>query len=98
MKRKRKKYDDAFKAKVALAAIRGEKTMAELASQFEVHQNLIAQWKKHMLDNAPSLFSRKRDTHEKERQQREEELLKIIGEKERDINWLKKKCRRLGLL
>ena len=98
MKRKRKKYDDVFKAKVALEAISGEKTIAELAGHYELHANLIAKWKKHMLENAPSLFSRKSDKHEKENRQQEEELLKIIGEKERDINWLKKKCRQLGLL
>ena len=98
MKRKRKKYSDTFKAKVALEAIRGEKTIAELAGQYELHSNLIAKWKKHMLANASSLFSRKSDKLEKENEKHEKELLKIIGEKERDINWLKKKCRQLGLL
>ena len=56
----RKKYPAAFKAKVALEAVKGDKSMAELAAKYEVHPNQIAQWKKALLAGMPDLFGDKR--------------------------------------
>jgi len=56
MRRKRRNHSSNFKAKVAVAALKGDKTLAELAEQFDVHPNQIAEWKRRLLDNAGQVF------------------------------------------
>jgi transposase len=56
-RRARRTHNPAFKAKVALAAIKGEKTLAELAQQYDVHPNQITAWKAQVLDGAAGLFA-----------------------------------------
>jgi len=58
MKRKRRNHSASFKSKVALAAIRGDKTLAELSEQFDVHQNQIQDWRRKLLDQADQVFDR----------------------------------------
>ena len=58
MKRKRRNHSSVFKAKVALTALKGDRTMAELAEQFDVHPNQIQDWRKKLLDNADTVFGR----------------------------------------
>jgi transposase-like protein len=59
-KRPRRNHTPAFKAKVALAAMKGEKTLAELAQQFDVHPNQITQWKAQLLEGAAGVFGQDR--------------------------------------
>ena len=56
MKQTRKKHKPTFRAKIALALLKGDQTISELASRFEVHSNQIHAWKKMMVDRAPELF------------------------------------------
>jgi len=91
MKAQRKHYSAEFKAKVALAALKGDKTLNELAAQYEVHPNQISQWKQRALEELPSLF-----TDRRERSGQEEEVLKAglyqqIGQLKVEVDWLKKK-------
>lgn len=97
MKNIRKNHDGAFKAKVALEAIKGEKTMAQISSEYGVHVNQIGQWKKSLLAELPSLFSDKRKKVEKQNEELETELYKQIGQLKVELDWLKKKSQILGL-
>ena len=63
-KRPRRNHSPAFKAKVALAAVKGEKTLAELAQQFDVHPNLITQWRARLLESAADVFGAEPSTPE----------------------------------
>ena len=77
----RKHYDKEFKAKVAIEAIKGEKTIQEIATVYKVHPNLIALWKKQLTDNAPQLFGKSEKEKEKEEaRHKQEELYKEIGQ------------------
>ncbi len=88
----RKTYSANFKAKVALAAIKEDKTMAELSSEFEVHRAQIQQWKKDALEELPNFFSTKRKKKEKNNAELVDELYKQIGQLKVENDWLKKKA------
>jgi transposase-like protein len=87
----RKNHSSAFKAKVALAALRREKTLAQLSGEFGVHPNQITQWKKRVLEDIPDIFSRKRKTDRKHQEQLVSELYRQIGQLKVELDWLKKK-------
>ena len=88
----RKKFEAGFKARVALEAVKGEKTLAELSSQFGVHSNMIVRWKQEMLHKLPGLFDKKAERRENaEETEKVDKLYKAVGELKMENDWLKKK-------
>jgi len=87
----KKKFNPAFKAKVALEALKGQKTLAELARIYEVHPNQIGQWKKKVLEELPQVFNGKRDRAARDQVELVEELYRQIGQQKVELDWLKKK-------
>ncbi len=89
----RKRYDTSFKAKVALEAIKGERTISEIASKTGVHPNQISKWKKQALEELPDIFLHGRRKREQSSEELESELYKQIGQLKVELDWLKKKSR-----
>ncbi len=89
-------YDSSFKAKIALEAIKAERTLAELSSQYGVHVNQITRWRKQVLEELPGIFSKKKQAADIEASRKEEELLKQIGQLSVELEWMKKKARQLS--
>jgi putative transposase len=95
MTRKRRVFGAAFKAKVALAAVRGDKTTAQLASELGVHTSQVTAWKKQLLEQAAGLFEDGR-TRRDEQAANEQELFEQIGRLKMEVEWLKKKSAELA--
>ncbi len=92
-------FGKAFKAKVAIEAIKGEKTINEIASIYEVHPNQVRQWKKQALEQLPQAMADGRTKRERNiKSVDEEKLHQKIGQQAVEIDFLKKKLRQLGLL
>jgi len=91
----RKQYNPKFKAKVALEAIRGERTLSQLASQFQVHPVQIGHWRKTALAQLSDLFVDGRKRKAREGEAEKEALYEEIGRLKVELDWLKKKA---GLL
>ena len=90
---KKKKYPKEFKARVAMEAIKGEKTIAQISSEYEVHGGLIIKWKKRLKENVAAIFTHKND-QEPDTKAQIDNLYKQIGRQQVEIDWFKKK---LGL-
>jgi len=87
----RRQHSGSFKGKVALEAIKAEKTVSELAGHFEVHPNQIKNWKSYLVNHVGELFSDKRKKTDRDKDDLIEELYKQIGQLKVELDWLKKK-------
>ena len=92
MKNRRRNHSAKFKVKVALAAIKGDRTMAELASEFEVHPSQITQWKKQLFEAMPEVFSHRRQRSQQQQDELTAQLYQQIGQLKVELDWLKKKA------
>jgi transposase-like protein len=90
---KKRVLSPEFKAKVALAALKGDKTLAEISSQYKVHNTQINRWRKQVLAGLPDIFSKqKKDLAQQEQEALVEDLYKEIGKLRVEGEWLKKKA------
>lgn len=88
---KRKRYSADFKAKVAVEALKEQKTLSELANQYQIHSVQISNWKKQLLDGSALIFKNSTNNHQKKQQDLEAYLYQEIGRLKIELDWLKKK-------
>jgi len=91
----RKNHSAAFKAKVALEAVKQNKTIAQLSSEYGVHSNQISRWKQHLIKELPQIFAGKSKVKEKKVEELQSELYRQIGQLKVELDWVKKKSERL---
>lgn len=91
MTRKRRKHSSQFKAKVALEAVKGVKTLSELSSLYKVHPTVISQWKRRLQDEAAGIFDSSGKSSLKDEEEVTAPLYQEIGRLKVEVDWLKKK-------
>jgi putative transposase len=96
MTAKRKRHTAAFKAQVALAALKGDKTINEIASHFGVHPTLIHGWKKQLLAGAEAVFAAGAPAAKTASEDHQAELYEQIGRLQMELAWVKKKAAAFG--
>jgi transposase-like protein len=96
MARQRKTHTAAFKAQVALAAVKGDKTVSALASLHGVHPTLIHAWKKQLVSNAEELFQNGAKTAGADQEALQAQLYEQIGRLKTELDWLKKTAAHFG--
>lgn len=87
----RKNYSANFKTKVALAMLKEQETVAELAKKYEIHRSLLTKWKKEALEGLPDIFSSKKQRRKTDTDNLINELYQQIGQLKVENDWLKKK-------
>ena len=98
MKAKRKRHDPEFKARVALGAIKGIKTIQVIAKEYEIHPVQVSEWKKKMLEGASGVFGPgQAKTNEEQFEKEREQLHSKIGQLSVEVDFLRKKSKQFGL-
>lgn len=90
----RKQYPPTFKAKAVLELLKEEKTLGQLAGEYQVHVNQLRDWRQRLLDELPQIFSRERQVSESELKKRDQLIEQLYGEVGRlttELNWVQKK-------
>ena len=93
----KRSYDSKFKSRVALLALRDDKTIAEIAGEFQVHPNQVMQWKKKLLEGASGVFQTKSERRTANQGYTEDDLMKKIGRLEMENDFLRNVSSALGL-
>jgi transposase-like protein len=91
MKHPRKKHSGAFKAKVAVEALKGDRTLNELAGHFEIHPTQVVQWKQRLLAGASDIFTGGVEHDAAQEAELRAQLYQQIGQMKVELDWLKKK-------
>ena len=97
MSKKRRQHSAEFKARVALEAVRGVKTVHEIACEHQVHPVQVSKWKKELTERLPEMFGSKPDTDAVTAERQRERLERKVGQLTMDVEFLKKKCVQLGI-
>lgn len=96
MSTRRNHYSAEFKARLALEVLKGNQTLSQIASDAQVHPNLLMQWKRQLLESLPAVFADKRGKDNKQQEEKEALLYQQIGQLKVELDWLKKKVGRLA--
>ena len=91
----RRSHNAAFKAKVALEALKEQKTLSQISSEYQIHASQIRQWRKQLLEELPHVFSDRRQRVDQEKDDLIAELYREIGQLKVEGDWLKKKSQML---
>ena len=94
MSRKRRAFSNDLKFRIVIEAIKGQRQISEIATEFNVHPNQITNWRKQFLDNGPLVFSKKADSRIEDMEEKEEDLFKKIGEQQVELDFLKKNIKK----
>lgn len=87
----RKSYDSRLKVQVALEALKNQRTIAQIASEYGIHPNMVTQWKQRLLNELPDIFSNKHQKNKQDNETLQAELYRQIGQLKVELDWLKKK-------
>jgi transposase-like protein len=87
----RRRHSNEFKARVALEAVKGQKTLNELATEFGVHPVQIAQWKRQLVEGSPATFEGSESRRRRAQEQLIDQLYQQIGQLKVEVDWLRKK-------
>ena len=87
----RKSYDSRLKVQVALEALKNQRTIAQIASEYGVHPNMVTQWKQRLLNELPDIFNNKHQKNKQDNETLQAELYRQIGQLTVELDWLKKK-------
>lgn len=88
---KRKSFPSEFKAKVAIAALKGQQTVNEIGAEFGVHPSQVNNWKKQLLEGSSDIFGKGRQKREADFEEERERLYSQIGRLKVEVDWMKKK-------
>ena len=97
MSKKRRRFTKDLKFTIVLEAIKGQRQIAEIATEYDVHPNQITLWKRQFLEQGAAVFGKKDDTEKEELEETQEDLFKKIGQQQNEIDWLKKNLKKSEL-